>query len=423
MNGGDRRQGRIRARFTGLAARVRTTTPFARLWAAATSSNLADGTLLAAGPLLAAALTRDPARVAALTTAQRLPWFLFSLLSGALVDRIERRRLLIVSNLLRGVVLGGVALYFYAGGGELLVLLCGFFVLGTVETVVDNAFTAILPSIVERERLESANGKLFTTQTISNEFMGPPLGSTLFSALAALPFGAAALFYSLAAVVLRRFPPDHPDEAGGSLDQFFASIKEGFRWFWNHHLIRTLAIIAGTANFAYSATFAIFVLLAQDRLGLSSAAFGLLLSSGAAGGLLGGVTAARIAARLGRKSTVVLMHLLPAVSLAGIALAERAWIVGGLLALISASATVANIVIISLRQAIIPAPLLGRVTSAYRLLALGALPSGALFGGLLARSLGLTAPFWMGAGLLAGAVIVLLRVLSEEDFAASATEG
>ncbi len=391
---------------------------FLWLWGGGALANLADGTLLAAGPLLAATLTRDPAEVAGLVTAQRLPWFLLSLLSGTMVDRLDRRRVLLISNLARALILSGLVAALVAGWLNLLWLLGAFFLLGTIETFTDNALTAILPSLVRRSRLPWANGRVLATQTVMNELAGPPLGGLFFSALVALPFGAGAVFYAVAASLLSilpaRPPSPHDEQVGGSA--LLSATKDGLLWFWRHRLLRSMAFLAAFANFSYAATSAVFVLLAQERIGLGPSGYGLVLGGGAIGGIFAGLTSDHLSGRLGPSLTLTSMHLLPALALAGLALTRQPAVAGVFFALISFSATVANVLLITLRQTIIPDALLGRVTSAYRFVGMGALPSGALAGGFLARALGLTAPYWMGAAILTGAAVALLLWLDDRAF-------
>lgn len=171
------------------------------LWGGTASANLADGITLAAAPLLAAALTRDPALVSGLVVAQRLPWFLFVLFSGVVVDRFDRRTLLILGNAVRLLALGGVTVALGLGVRELWILYVAAFLLGTAETVVDNASLAILPSLVRRERTSDANGRLFATQSILNELAGPPLGALIFSLSALASFATGSATYLLAMVI------------------------------------------------------------------------------------------------------------------------------------------------------------------------------------------------------------------------------
>jgi MFS family permease len=385
--------------------------PFNHLWGASGLSNLADGVGLTAAPLLAASLTRDPLLVSGLTIAQRLPWFLFTLVSGALVDRLDRRRVMISSNLLRFALLGSLALIVLAGEARLPLLYLIFFLLGTIETFFDNAALAILPAIVEGEALERANGRLFATSSLANELVGPPLGSFLYSNLRALSFAAASFSYGLSALLLQGVRGQFLPQSAGRLN-LAREIMEGWRWFWRHRLLRTLGFFAASFNFVSSATMSVFVLYAQDILGISEVAYGLIISTGALGGILGSLLTKRLSERFGPGRVLFADAFISGLAFALIGLIPLPAVAGLMFALISMSSMFGNVIIISLRQAIIPDSLLGRVASAYRLVVLGALPLGAAFGGIASRSLDLTAPYLIGGALLMAIAIAMQPIVN-----------
>jgi MFS family permease len=397
--------------------------PFARLLVASVCSNLGDGIGLAAAPLLAALLTRDAALVAGLVVAQRLPWFLFSLVSGALVDRLDRRRVMVWGNLFRAGVLGVLAGAVAIGWANLVALYLVFFLLGTAETLVDNAAVALTPLIVPPERLERANGQMFAAQTVANEFGGPPVGGALFGFMAASPFVVHAGLFALSAALIGslggRFRAVERTDTDTSL---WASIREGIRYFGRYRILQVLASMAGVCNFFSSATGAIFVLFAQDVLRIDGAAFGLVLALGAVGGVAGGLIADRLTQRIGTGTTIFWTNALPGIAYLGIALTTNALVVGAMFVLASFASAVGNVVILALRQHLIPNHLFGRVTSAYRMFALSAIPLGALFGGFVARRFGLATPYWIaGATMLAMACGVLLVVNNRTIQRAKAT--
>lgn len=374
--------------------------PFQQLWIATAASNLGDGIGLTAGPLFAATLTQDPVLVAGLAIAQRLPWVLFSLISGAVVDRWDRRQVMLGANLLRvfALLLLGVAILL--NGATLPLLYLVFFLIGTAETFFDNASIAFIANIVPQTGLERANGRLLATQTLTNEFMGPPLGGYLFSWLVAIPFLFNAIGFTLATTLIALIRGQFrvaPDSEGDSTRSIGASIREGIHWFWHHRLLRTFGMMVGFCNFFFSATFSVFVLFAQNRLGLDAVQYGFLLTAGAVGGVFGALLAERITQRLGPGWTIFMTNILPAFAYLGIALTTNPLVVGAMFSLLSFTGMVANVILVSLRQVIVPAPLLGRVTSAYRLFVMGAIPLGAFVGGLLSHYFGLTAPYWVGA--------------------------
>lgn len=381
---------------------------FAKLWAASGASNLADGVGLTAAPLLAATLTRDPLLVSGLVIAQRLPWFLFVLVSGALVDRLDRRKVMKFSNLSRFLLLAALSIFVLLERANLPLMYLVFFLLGTIETLFDNAAIAILPVIVPEEKLEQANGRLFATSSLTNELVGPSLGSFLFSILRSAPFGFASLTYGIASLMLGLLPGRYRPTISSDRLNLFQEISHGLKWFWQHRLLRTLGFFAAACNFVFAAVMGVFVLFAQDVLGLSDAAYGLVISMGAVGGIVGSLLTKKLSDRFGSGTILLADGLIMGLSYVGIALSTNPLVVGMMFILISMASMFGNVVIISLRQSIIPDHLLGRVASAYRLLALGALPLGALFGGLIARTINLAAPILAG-GILLIVVTFLLR--------------
>lgn len=392
-----------------------------KLWAASTASNLGDGITMVAAPLLAATLTRDPLLVAGLTLAHRLPWTLFTLVAGALVDRLDRRRVMWVVDAVRAAVIFFLGLAVYLDLANLPLLYAVFFVLGTLETFFDNASQAILPGVVRREQLERANGRLFGAQIITNQFAGPPLGGFLFAVAASAPFLLdAGTFAAAAALVLAMRGSYRPEkEEGAPATTLVAEIGEGLRWLWSRPLLRTLAIMLGIMNAAFAGLDAIFVLFALEILGLGEIGFGILLTAGAAGGLLGSFVAEPISARLGHGRALLAAVLVEAAVLAGIALSGNPFVVGGVFMFSGITIVVWNVITVSLRQSIIPERLFGRVNSAYRLLGWGGMSLGALLGGVLASIFGLTAPMWFGAAVLAVMFFVVLPTVNNRTVAAA----
>jgi MFS family permease len=375
------------------------------LWGGTASANLADGITLAALPLLAAVITRDPALVAGLVVAQRLPWLVFVLFSGVIVDRFDRRMLLVAGNLLRFAALGGMALGLMFGVRELWLLYVVAFVLGTAETVVDNASLAILPELVRRERTADANGRIFATQSIVNELVGPPLGGLIFAVSTVAAFASGSAAFLLAAVVYALLPRRVREAEPAPPQPVFRALGEGLRWFLHSPMLILMSSTAATINFLTGAAGGVLVLFAQDRLGLDSTGYGLLLAAGALGGIPAGLIGPALIRRAGEGAVIVgatlaagLAFLVEANTTSPIVMAVAVVVEGFVF-------TASNIVVITLRQNIVPNALLGRVTSVYRFLAVGAMPLGALVGGLVARGFGVTAPFWMAAvGLIALAI-------------------
>jgi MFS family permease len=392
---------------------------YRKLWAASAISNLGDGVTLVAGPLLAATLTRDPVLVAGVAFSQRVPWLLFPLISGALVDRLDRRRVMGYVDAVRTALIGALGITLLLGWASLPLMYAIFFLIGTLETLFDNASQAIIPAVVSRDRLERANSRLYAAEIISNQLAGPPLGGFLFSVAVAVPFLLDAGTFAAAAVLILalrgKFRPERPE--GAPPTTLVAEIGEGLRWLWNHRLIRTLAIMLGVYNMTFAATDAIFVLFAQDVLGLGSFGYGVLVTSGAVGGLVGSLMADRIVAWLGSGRALQASVLVSALVLAVVALTENAFVVWAAFLLVGINVVVWNVITVSFRQAVVPEDIFGRVNSVYRLLGWGGLSVGALLGGLLAWSFGLTVPFWFAAAVLAIMLFLTLPLVNNRTVA------
>ncbi|MCR2817303.1 MFS transporter [Microbacterium sp. zg.Y1090] len=261
------------------------------LWSANALSNLADGLAFVSMPLLAASMTDDPRLVAGLATLYALVRLLVALPIGVWVDRRDRRTLLVAANLLRGVALLVLALTVQFGVSSLVVLYAAMAVVGALESAADSAAVAMLPSLVDRKRLDSANGRVAAAQLFCDEFAGPPLGGLLFALAAAAPVFAMGGLWAAAGLValalpIRRSPQPQPD-AEPARRSVYAEAREGIAWLARHRVVGILALIGALASVGYMLPFSILVLFAEERLGLNGTGYGLLLAFSALGGLLG----------------------------------------------------------------------------------------------------------------------------------------
>ncbi len=379
---------------------------FARIWTAGTISNLGDGVILGALPLLARSLSRSPTTVALITAAGSLPWLLFSLIGGVIADRSDRRRTMAVVDAFRFVAMGLLGFALIADLASIPLLVIVAFSLGIGETVFDTSSQAILPSLVADEQLETANSRLESSQIVANQFVGPPLGAWLFTAAIAAPFLIDAASFAAAAVLALTLRGSfRPDRASTPANTVRADIGEGLRWLFAHRLLRSLAIALGVINLLGVAAMTILVLYAKDVLHLTNVQFGLLLTAEAAGAVLGASVAPRLARRLGSGTTMTLAIAVAGASMLLPGLWAQPVAVAASLALGGFGGLVWNVLTVSLRQQLIPDALLGRVNSAYRLLGWGTMPIGAIAGGLIADAYGLRAPF-----LVSGTLTILLAV-------------
>jgi MFS family permease len=390
-------------------------TAYWRLWTSSGLSNLADGIVKVAMPLVAIRYTDSPTLIAGLVFALTLPWLLFALPAGALADRLDRRRAMLGANTVRAVLLAALAVSVAADIGSIWVLYVVALGIGAAETLYDTSAQSILPQVVPRDRLSRANGRLYAAELTANEFIGPPLGGLLVVLGAAIAFGAPAALWAVALAVLLLVRGAFRVERDRRTT-IRADVAEGLRFLWRHRLLRTLAVMVGVSNFATNATFAILVLYAVgpgSAIGLSEPAYGVLLTTAAAGGLLGSFVAERVERRLGRARSLVLTMLgitllvgVPAATTDPV-LIGAGFLVGGV------TIAIWNVITVSLRQRITPDRLLGRLNSGYRLVAWGSRPLGAAAGGLLAQVLGLRAVFAVMAVVTLALIVGMTRVTDD----------
>jgi MFS family permease len=385
---------------------------FWRLWTASSLSNLADGTLKVSLPLVAIRFTDSPTLISGLAFALMVPWLLFALPAGALADRLDRRRAMLGANTVRAAVAAVLALTVLFGLGSIWVLYAAAACLGTAETIYDTSAQSMLPLMLPRDRLSRANGRLFAAELTANEFIGPPLGGFLVAAAAAVAFGTPVALWTVALVGLLLVPGRFRVERERRAT-IRADVAEGLRFLWRHRLLRALAVMVGVFNFASNAVFGILVLYAvgpASAMRLSAPAYGALFATVAAGSLLGSLVAERVERRLGRARSLTLTIFGNALLLGAPAVTANPFLVGAAFLVGGSTNAVWNVITVSLRQRITPDRLLGRLNSAYRLVAWGTRPLGAVAGGVLAQLLGLRAVFAIMAPLALALVVGMTRV-------------
>jgi len=385
-------------------SRARLGPDYWRLWWANAISSTGDGAFVAALPLLAVTISRDPRLVAVVTAASYLPWMVLSLPAGALVDRYDRATLMWRAQLVQAAVVAAVAILIAFRVANIAVLAVAGLLLGSAEVIFSNAAQAVLPALVPPSLLPKANGSQQISLTVGETFLGPPAGSLLFAAAAALPFGLDAVSFAGSAALLARLPRTRP--AGeGARPSIRAQIAEGLRWLTRHRLLRVVAVLLGVFNFANQMGQAVLVLLATQVLHVGTRGYGLLLAVTAIGSVVGGLVSPALTRWLGLLPTLILAGAVDAAVFAGLGLAPDPAVAALTLAGQGVAVTMWNVVTISLRQRVVPAHLLGRVNSVYRMLGWGLMPLGALAGGFVAHAAGLRAPYLV-ASLLCGLCLV-----------------
>ncbi|MBN6039955.1 MFS transporter [Amycolatopsis sp. 195334CR] len=379
---------------------------FRRLWWATGCTSIGTGAATTALPLLAVSLSPDPRHVTLVAAATYLPWLLFALPAGALLDRGDRIGLMWRAQAVQVLLVGLLAALGHLG---LAVVVLLAFTIGACEVLVGNGAQTVVPDLVAPASLHRANSAQQAVTTIGQQFAGPPLGSALFAVAAALPFGLHAAALTASTVLLATLPrTTHPRPTG-------TAMTDGLRWLARDRLLRTLALLLGANTFAGQLANATLVLLATQDLRLDATGYGLLLTAAAFGSVLAGLVTPWLLRTVGDTRALVASLVLNAGVFAGIGLSPNATVLAVLLATNGFLTTIWSVVTVSARQQLVPPGLLGRVNSAYRALGWGLMPLGALAGGFVAHGFGLRAPYLLAAALRLIALLLALPVLRRQE--------
>jgi predicted MFS family arabinose efflux permease len=395
----------VPARLVGMLVPRRLGTNFRWLLSSTVVNNLGDGIALAAGPLLVASLTRDAFLVSMALTAQWLPMLLFGMVGGVAADRLDRRRMVVVVNLARAGVLLTLAALIVTDTLTIAWALTVLFVLGTAETFADSASSTLLPSLVARKDLGVANARMQGAFLLANQMVAPPIGAALFAAGMALPFAANAAGFALGATLISRIVGSMRSERTEAAG-VWADTVEGLRWLVGHPPMRTLTLTIFAFNVTFGAGWSVLVLYAGERLGMGEVGFGLLMTAVAIGGVIGTISYGALERRFRLASLLRVGVLVETGTHLSLALTTAPAVAMATLVVFGAHAFVWGTLFTVVRQRAVPNPLLGRVTGVYRVANRGGLVLGAPLGGVLARSFGITAPFWFG--FIGSALLVVL---------------
>jgi MFS family permease len=369
---------------------------FGSLLAAVGGSGLGDGVRMTAFPLVTASVSQSPLAVSAVAVAQGVPWLLFSLPVGAMVDRWDRRAVVVRVNALRAVLVGGLAAAVALDLTSIALLAVVAFLMTTAEVVSDTASQALLPAVVRPADLERANGRLYAVQNATIQFVGPSLGGLLFVVHRAVPFLLDAASFVWAALFLRRLPPmprvPSPQQPQRAPRRLRNEIAEGLQFLASRPVLRGLAITVFAGNVFIEGFYAVFVLFAFEEIGVGPAGYGVLFAVFALGGITGNTVAVSVKRVLGDGPAILAGSALTGLPLLLLGLFPTVPAAVGAMFLTGAAEGVWQVLTSSLRQALIPDWLLGRVSGAFRLTGRGAMFLGAAGAGVLAEVAGLRAP-------------------------------
>lgn len=382
-------------------------------------TNLGDGISIAAGPLLVASQTDDPLLVASAALVHWLPALLFGLYAGALSDRLDRRLIVVTVNLLRAAILAVLAVTILTETVSIGLVLGLLFTLATAEVFADNTTQTLLPMLVRREDLGTANARIQTGFVTLNQLAGPPLGAALFAAGMALPFIGYAALVAAGALLVSRIVTSSTDLAAARSRRIRHDIAEGVRWVRHHPAVRTLVLTIFSFNITFGAAWAVLVLYATQRLGLGEIGFGLLTTVMAGGGLLGTVAYGWITRRLSLADVMRIGLVIETFTHLVLAITTNAAVAMVVFFVFGAHAFVWGVTSVTIRQRAVPTALQGRVGSVNLVGTYGGLVLGSGIGGLLAREFGLTAPFWFA---FVGSALFLVLIWRELRHIAHAEE-
>jgi MFS family permease len=394
---------------------------FHRLWAADALSTAGDGFTLVAAPLLMLTLTNNPILISASMAAQQVPWLLFGLTSGAIVDRFDQPSLLMWTDSVRAALMAALAVAVWTDTASVAVVYVLLFLNGLGDTLVTTASTAFVPSVVAPGQLTRANARLLSTRLVGGALLARPIGAWLFTRGEGTPFAVDAVSFLVGVVLIaglprgRRAAPVSPDAHPQP-----RRIRQGLQMLWADAVLRTLALCIFVMNVTLAAVVAVLVLVARDRLGLGPTGYGLLLGALAVGGLIGTAVVNRLLDRFGTALLLKIGLLIEAGTHLSLALTHSRWVAGATLFAFGIHSAVWSVLTLSLRQHRISEKARGRVSAAYMVLSVGGAALGAVLGGALVHAFSLTTPMWFGFVIVLGVFAVSVPTLRQSSITAPA---
>lgn len=338
-------------------------------------------------PLVGASLTRDPVQIAVLSAASYLPWLLFSLPAGVLVDSSDHVRLMWRTQLGQFVVVGLVSIALMSGHASIALLCAAGFLLGVGDSLFSNAAQVVLPRIVEDQQLVSANTRQQVGQTAGRTLLGPVAGGVLQGVSAGAAVLVNAVTFVVSAAILSRLTPQRavqPRQRG----KVGAEVLDGVRWLFRHRLLRVLALVLAVNCFCTQFAQSLLVLLVIENYHLPAGAYGWFVALTAGSGVVLSLVNPWLIRKVGTVRATALSLVLSAVAFVAVGWAPSLPLLGVLLALNVFATLMWNVSTVVLRQRTVPPAVQGRITSAFAMVGWGFMPAGALAGGFVSRAFG-----------------------------------
>lgn len=361
---------------------------FNKLLSGVSLTMLGDGLTLLAIPWIATTLTDNAFYIALVSAAMVLPWLLFSIPVGLLIDRVSHQTLMVMTSAFRGIVLSFLAFIVFQNWVNIPILILATFFIGVAKVIFDSTAQTTIPTVVGRDQLERANGYMVTSITTMDDIIGKGIGGLLLSLGLFVPLMLDAATALLTIPILLSIRGAYqkrstaPSEKKGK-KRVKDELLEGVKWVWNHPLLRGLALLNIGLTTSFASIIAIQVLFIQENLGLGPAGFGMLMVIAAVGAIIGGQLAGFLKNKLGTKQGMLLSVLITGVALGSVGFLNN-WVIVAVLFIIGNFAVVIwNVFRLSLLQRIVPEELLGRVLSVFRFVSWGMSPIGMMLGGLI----------------------------------------
>lgn len=372
-------------------------------WSSSTISSFGDSLRSAALPLLAATMTHNPLLLSLVTVISFLPWLVVGSWAGIVGDMFDPKTVMLVLNLARFVLTAGFCVLLIAGYVNIALICALSAVLTTVQIVFSGAATSILPSLLDQAGLARGNGRLESGRSVLGGFVGAPVGAFLFGVGHTLPLAIDSVTFLVSALLLVGVRPVRTAAVERKRAQLM--ISEGIRFLAEEKTLPVIAGLLAAVNFVTTSISAVLVLYVIKALGAPNVVYGILTGSLALGAFVAGFIARTILRRLQVRTVVALAVAVRVTALVVAALAHDpvtasvAFFVQGL------SMTVWNVTSTTLIQQTVPKDMLSRAGTLVKTIAISTAPLGALAGGILAESVGLRAPMWVGAVILCAAGI------------------
>jgi MFS family permease len=385
---------------------------FNRLWTSAIASNLADGLGRTAVPLIATTLTRDPALIAGLSAVTFLPWLLFGIPAGLLLDRVDRRVAMAVANSLRFAVAALLATLIATDTLTIWLLYACVLAFGLGETVFDNATTTVVPSLVGRDQLDRANGRMQSAEIVIQNFIATPIAGFLFAAAIALPIWLTGAGFLVAGMLALTIPAAaaHAYRAAGDEEAPRPPFRAVVGFLWNTRFLRWMILLTSTTASALAFAQGSVVLLFLQTFGVPSALFGVVTAVIGVGALVGALLSSRFVARFGRGRVMFWSILVSGLGLGGVGLTGNVVVAVVAYGVGAFGVAVWNVPWGAVRQALVPNDMLGRAMGIVRTIGWGMTPIATVLGGFVAR-IDLRLPFVIGGGVVVVLALVAARLI------------